>query len=64
MGERRSRFPWLETRGGVFLDEDNNRVMGMVIEGIKQGVIQSRFDNLTLIRPAQRLVVCVDQRWL
>ena len=42
---------------GLFLDEDNSRVVGMIIGGVSnKEIFDIRYDNITLITPAQRFV--------
>lgn len=57
VGERKEQVSWAGDSGGLFLDEDNNRVVGMVIGGVSnQEMFDIRYDNLTLITPAERIV--------
>lgn len=46
MGEWGRPISWAETRGGLFLDEDNNRVAGMIIgEVSKKEMPNIRYDK-------------------
>jgi len=57
VGEQREQVSWAGDSGGLFLDEDNNRVAGMIIGGVtNKEMFDIRYDNITLITPAQKLV--------
>ena len=57
VGERREQVSRAGDSEGLFLDEDNNEVAGMIIGGVSnKEMFDIRYNNITLITPAQKLV--------